>query len=96
MWKFVENKNKSQGDNLHCACIKDFEIFLYNKTNDKEKMNSFMNCLQCFSSEETLTKHQKVSWTSNQGSTLKVLNFHKQLPSPFPDYGKREYNLGTG
>ena len=33
---------------------------------------------------------------SNQGSTLKVLNFHKQLPSPFPDYGKREYNLGTG
>ena len=60
LWKFVENENKFQGDNLHCACIKDFDMFLYNKTNNKERKNSFMNCLECFSSEKTLTKDQKV------------------------------------
>ena len=59
-----------------------------------------MYCVQCFSSEDILTKHKEICITINSkqaikmpekgNNILKYNNFHKQLPVPFVIYADFE------
>ena len=65
---------------------------MYNQTKHKERKKFCMYCLQCFSSEDILTKHKEICITINSeqaikmpekgDNILKYNNFHKQLPVP--------------
>ena len=41
----------------HYVYIKDFNRFMFHKTNNKSKKYSFKSCLRCFSCKNVLTKH---------------------------------------
>ena len=51
----IADENKS-----HHVYIKDFNRFMFNKTNNKNKQQSKIYCSQCFSSERVLIEHKKV------------------------------------
>ena len=55
----VTDENKS-----HYVYIKDFDRFMFHKTN-KNKKYFFKSCLQCFSSKNVLTEHKKVCLSIN-------------------------------
>ena len=55
----ISNENKS-----HCVYIKDFNRFICNKTENKNKKDFCKCCLQCFSIEKVLIEH-KVNGTTN-------------------------------
>ena len=72
---------------------------MYNQTKHKEKKNFCMYCLQCFSSEDILTKPKENCITINGKQAIKMPkkgkhiyfeNFHKQLPVPFVIYADFE------
>ena len=46
-------------DKLHNEYIKDFNRFMFHKTKNKNKKWFCRSCLQCFSSENVLTKHKE-------------------------------------
>ena len=46
-------------DKLHYVYIKDFNAFMFHKTKNKNKRWFCRSCLQCFSSENVLTKHKE-------------------------------------
>ena len=50
----VTDENKS-----HYVYIKDFDRFMFHKTKNKNKKWFCRSCLQCFSSENVLTKHKE-------------------------------------
>ena len=79
----------------HYVLIYDFNRFMYNQTNHKEKKHFCMYCLQCFHGEHTLEKHKKICITingkqaikmPNKGEKVQFKNFHKQLEVPFVIY----------
>ena len=83
----------------HYVFIKDFNKFMYNQTKQKERKHFCMYCLQCFSSELVLNNHKEYSISINgkqsikmleKGSTVKLNNFHKQLPISFVIYADFE------
>lgn len=85
--------------NNHYVLIKDFNRFMYNKTQHKEKKHFCYHCLQCFSSKRVLDKHIDNCITINgiqgiempeKGSTVKFENYHKQQPVPFVIYADFE------
>ena len=90
----TENKNK------HYTLIKDFNRFMFNQTQHKEKKHFCMHCLQCFSSEKVLNNHkdnciqvngtQAVKMPDKNNNILKFNNFHKQQPVPFVIYADFE------
>ena len=90
----TENKNK------HYTLIKDFNRFMFNQTQHKEKKHFCMHCLQCFSSERVLINHkdnciqingaQAVKMPDKNNNILKFNNFHKQQPVPFVIYADFE------
>ena len=90
----TENKNK------HYTLIKDFNRFMFNQTQHKEKKHFCMYCLQCFSSERVLINHkdnciqlngaQAVKMPDKNNNILKFNNFHKQQPVPFVIYADFE------
>ena len=43
----------------HYLYIKDFNTFMFHKTNNKNKKWFCKSCLQCFSSENVLIKHKE-------------------------------------
>ena len=47
------------GDKLHYVYIKDFDIFMFHKTKNKNKKCFRKSCFQCFSSKNMLTEHKK-------------------------------------
>ena len=47
------------GDKSHYMYIKDFDRFMFHKTKNKNKKWFCKSCLQCFSSENVLTKHKE-------------------------------------
>ena len=82
----------TEDENKHYVLIKDFNQFMYNQTNHKERKHFCMYCLQCFSSERILTNHKANCITINgkqsiimprKGSFIKFENFHKQQAVPF-------------
>ena len=79
------NNNKS-----HYVYIKDFERFMFHKTKNKSKKWFCYNCLQCFSSENILTKHKENCLSVNgkrsvklEEGIIKFENYFKQIPVPF-------------
>ena len=84
----------------HFVLIKDFNKFVYNKSDHKCKKHFCMYCLQCFSTEDILAKHtdncmtingeQAVKMPEKGNNILKYENFHKQQPTPFVIYADFE------
>ena len=48
----------TENEKQHYVLIKDFNSLMYNKTKHRERKHFFMHCLQCFSTEEILSKHK--------------------------------------
>ena len=49
----------TDGDKSHYVYIKNFNKFIFHKTKNKNKKYFCKSCLQCFSSENVLTKHKE-------------------------------------
>ena len=47
------------GSKPHYVYIKDFDRFMFHKTNNKNKTYFCESCLQCFSSRKILTEHKE-------------------------------------
>ena len=66
---------------------------MFHKTKNKNKKWFCKSCLQCFSSENVLTRH-KEDWLSINGKqsakleerAIEFENFSKQIPVPFKIY----------
>ena len=89
----------TEGEVKHYCLLKDFNKFMYNQTNHKERKHFCMYCLQCLSSKEHLEKHKVVCVEINgkqavempsPGSTIEYQNYRKQLPAPFVIYADFE------
>ena len=89
----------TEGEVKHYCLLKDFNKFMYNQTNHKERKHFCMYCLQCLSSKEHLEKHkvdcveingkQAIEMPS-PGSKIAFKNYRKQLPAPFVIYADFE------
>ena len=84
----INDANKS-----HYVYIKDFNIFMCNKTKSKNKKHFYRYCLQCFSSEKVLQEHKEICLIINgkqcvklKSGTVKSKNHLKQLAVPFKIY----------
>ena len=79
---------------------KDFNTFMFHKTKNKNKKWFCKSCLQCFSSEKVLIKHEEDCLSINGVQSVNVEegiiefeNYFKQLPAPFKIYADFECNL---
>ena len=77
--------------------IKDFDRFMFHKTNNKNKKWFCRNRLQCFSSKNVLIKHRENCLSINGKQSVKLEeriikfeNYFKQLPVPFKIYADFE------
>ena len=91
----VINENKS-----YYVHIKVFNRFIFHKRKNKNKKYFRKNCLQCFSSENLLTKHKKDCLSINgvqsvrlEKGTTEFKNHFKQILVPFKIYADFESNL---
>ena len=80
--------------------IKDFDRFIFHKTKNKNKKWFCRSCLQCFSSENVLTKHKEDCLSINGKQSVKIEkgiiefeNHFRQIPFPFKIYADFECNL---
>ena len=80
-------------DKSHYVYIKDFDIFMFHKTNNKNKKWFCKSCLQCFGSENDLIKHKEDCLNINGKQSVKLEegiiefdNDSKQIPVPFKIY----------
>ena len=88
-------------DQSHYVYIKDFNTFMFHKTKKTKKVfYSVYSCLQCFSNENVLIKHNEdcLSINGQQSINLEIgttefKNYFKQLPVPFKIYADFEFNL---
>ena len=64
----ITDENKS-----HYVCIKDFNIFMWNKTKNKNKKNFFKYCLQYFSCERFLIERKEIFLEINGKQTVKLV-----------------------
>ena len=86
----------TEGEKQHYVLVKDFNRMVYNTTNDQHRKHFCMHCLQCFSTEEILTKHnencmvingeQAIRMPQKGKNTLQFQNHHRQMPVPFEDF----------
>ena len=88
----ISDENKS-----YYVYIKNFNIFMCNKTKNKNKKYFSKCCLQCFSSGKVLIEHKENCLIINgkQGVKLKrgsisFENYFKELPVPFKIYADFE------
>ena len=84
----------------HYVYIKDFDRFMFHKTKNKNKRWFCKSCLQCFSSENILIKHNENCWSVNGKQSVKLEeriikfeNYFKQIPVPFEIYADFECNF---
>ena len=91
----IKDENKS-----HYVYIKDFNRFMCNKTEDKNKKHFSKCCLQCFSCEKVLIEHKENCLTINGKQSVKLKsglisfkNYFKKLTAPFKLYADFEYIL---
>ena len=90
----------AEGEKQHYVLIKDFNRLMYNKTKHKVRKHFYMHCLQCFSTEEILTKHKENCLVINREQAIRMpqkgknilqfQNHHKQMPVPFVIYADSE------
>ena len=87
-------------DQYHYVYIKDFNTFMFHKTKNKNKKWFCKSCLQCFSSENVLIKHNEDCLSINgqqsinlEKGTIEFKNYFKQLRVPFKIYADFECNL---
>ena len=89
----------TEGEKKHYCLLKNFNKFMYNQTNHKERKHFCMYCLQGFSSERVLINHKVDCIEINgkqsikmpaPGSTITFKNYRKQLPAPFVIYADFE------
>ena len=87
-------------DKSHYVCIKDFNTFMFHKTKNKNKKWFCEICLQCFSSENVLTKRKEDCLSINgqrsvnlEEGIIEFKNYFKQLPVPLKIYAYFECNL---
>ena len=83
-------------DKPHYEHIKDFNLFMFHKTKNKNKKWFCKSCLQCSSSENVLIKHKGDSGQQSinlEKGTIEFKNYFKQLPVPFKIYADFECNL---
>ena len=59
-------------DKSHYVCIKNFDRFIFHKTNNKNKNWFCRSCLQCFSSESVLIKHKENCLSINGKQSVKL------------------------
>ena len=90
----------TDGDKLQYVYIKDFGIFVFHKTKNKNKKYFCKSCLQCFSSEYVLTGHKEFCFSVNgaqsvklENGTIKFKNCFKQTPVSFKIYADFKCNL---
>ena len=84
-------------DKSHYVYIKYFDRFMFHKTKNKNKKCFCRSCLQCFISENILTKHREDCLNINdkqsvrlRNGIIKFENCFKQLPIPFKIYADFE------
>ena len=89
-----------EDDKSHYVYIKDFNIFMFHKTKNKNKKWFCKSCLQCFSNEKVVIKHKEDCLSINgvqsvdvEEGIIKVENYSKQLPVLFKIYANFECNL---
>ena len=58
-------------DKSHYVYIKDFDRFIFHKTKNKNKKHFSKSCLQCFSSENVLTKHKEDCFRINGAQSVR-------------------------
>ena len=87
-------------DRSHYVYIIDFNTFMFHKTKNKNKKWFWRSCLQCFSNEKVLIKHNEDCLSINgqqsinlEKETIEFKNYCKQLPVPFKIYAYFECNL---
>ena len=87
-------------DKSHYVYIKNFDRFMFHKTENKNKKHFCKNCLQCFSSKNMLTEHKEDCLSINgtkfarlEKGTIEFENYLKQIPSPFKFCVDFESNL---
>ena len=86
-------------DQSHYVYIKDFNRFMFHKTRNKNKKWFCKSCLQCFSSENVLTKHKDYLSINGKQSvklekeTIGFENYLKQIPVPLKFCADSECNL---
>ena len=82
----------TEDEKKHYVLIKDFSRMMHNKTKHQHRKHFCMHCLQCFSTEEILSKHKTNCMVINgeqairmqqKGSKVQFQNFHKETPVPF-------------
>jgi len=62
----------TENENEHYVLIKDFNRFMLNQTKHKERKHFCMHCLQCFCSEDILSKHETESLIINGEQAIKM------------------------
>ena len=87
-------------DQSHYVYIKDFNTFMFHKTKDKNKKWFCKSCLQYFSSENVLMKHEEDCLSINgqqsinsEKGKIEFKNYFKQLAVTFKIYADFECNL---
>ena len=89
----------TEEENSHYCLIEDFNRFMCNQTEHKEKKHFCKFCLQCFSSEIVLNNHTPTCLIINgeqaikmpsKGAKVKFANYNKQLEAPFVIYADFE------
>ena len=89
----------TEGENKHFVLIKDFNKFMFRKTQHEHRKHFCMYCLQCFSREDVLTEHKSNCLLINGKQAIKMpqkgdkvyfKNYHKQQSVPFVIYADFE------
>ena len=62
----------TDGDKSHYIYIKDFNGFMFHKTNNKNKKYFCKSCLQCFSSKNMLIKLKEVCLSINGAQSVRL------------------------
>ena len=62
----------TDNDKSHNVYIKDFDRFMFHKTKNKNKKWFWKSCLQCFSSENVLIKHNENCLSINGKQSVKL------------------------
>ena len=91
----IIDENKS-----HYVYIKDFDRFIFHRTNNKHKKYFFKSCFQCFSSKNVLAEHKEIylgiygaQSVIFEKATIEFKNYFKKIPVPFKVYADFECNL---
>ena len=75
------------------AYIKDFDRFMFHKTNNKNRKYFCKSCLQCFSSKNMLTEHKKVCLNINGTQSARFEKGAIEFKNYFKNFYKYQFHL---